>query len=82
LENNDVPLSPVTGWQTGTIEAHGIGILTLYYLVSPMESTEQAHASPTFALTPPQLRELGQKMIELSQRLESTPPTSAGSPMH
>ncbi|WP_395706825.1 bssS family protein [Casimicrobium huifangae] len=67
----EVPLSPVAGWQTGVISSYGIGILTLHYLVSPMETLAQAHSSPTFALTPPQLRELGQKMIELAGMLES-----------
>lgn len=82
MENNDLPIAPITGWQTGTVEAYGIGILTLQYLVSPSESLEQSHASPTFALTPPQLRELGEKLIELSDRLARTPQTSAGSPTH
>jgi biofilm regulator BssS len=82
METNDIPLAPVTGWELGPVAAYGIGILTLQYLVSPMESPEQAHASPTFALTSPQLRELGQKLIELSQKLETTPQTSSGSPTH
>jgi len=78
----EIALAPVAGWQTGTVEAYGVGILTLRYLVSPMESLEQAHASPTFALTRSQLRELGQKLIELSQRLENAGETSDGSPTH
>lgn len=79
---NEIAIAPIAGWETGTVEAYGIGIVTLQYLVSPMESPEQAHASPTFALTPPQLRELGQKLIELAQHLERSAQTSSGSPTH
>lgn len=75
-------ISPMTGWETGTVGAYGIGLLTIQYLVSPMESLAQAHSTPTFGLTIPQLRELGQKMLELARTLETTPQTASGSPQH
>lgn len=81
-KEQDEPLAPVAGWTSGTVAAYGIGFLTLRYLVSPTESLEQAHTSPNFALTAPQLRELGQRMLFLADQLEKTPQTSAGSPQH
>lgn len=81
MENQeDVPLSPVAGWQTGIVSSYGVGILTLKYLVSPMESLAQAHSSPTFALMPAQLLELGQKLIELAGRLENPASPDASVP--
>lgn len=75
-------LAPVVGWTSSTVTAYGIGFFTLQYLVSPMESAQQAHTSPSFALTVPQLRELGQRMLYLAEQLETNPETSAGSPQH
>lgn len=80
--NEEIPLSPVTGWETGVIPAYSAAILTLHYLVSPMESLGQAHSSPRFALTVPQLRELAQKMNWLADKLESSPATADGLPAH
>ncbi|WP_312368095.1 hypothetical protein [Stenotrophomonas sp.] len=81
-KEQDEPLAPVAGWKTGTVPAYGIGFVTLRYLVSPTETLEQAHSSPNYAMTVPQLRELGQRMLFLADQLEKTPQTSAGSPQH
>ncbi len=75
-------LAPVVGWTSSTITAYGAAFFTLEYLVSPMESAEQAHKSPNFLLSTVQLRELGQRMLFLADELERNPPTSAGSPQH
>lgn len=81
-EQEDLPLAPVAGWDSGVVTQYGIGFFTLKYLVSPTEKVAQAHDSPRFALTSVQLRELGQRMLTLAEHLERNPPTSAGSPQH
>jgi hypothetical protein len=81
-EQEDLPLAPVAGWDSGVVTQYGIGFFTLKYLVSPTETVAQAHSSPRYALTSAQLRELGQRMLSLAEHLESNPPTSAGSPQH
>lgn len=78
----DTALAPVLGWTSSTVTAYGAAFFTLEYLVSPMESPAQSHTSPNFALTAPQLRELGQRMLFLADQLERNPQTSAGSPQH
>lgn len=76
------PLAPVAGWDSGVVTQYGIGFFTLKYLVSPTEKVAQAHSSPNYALNSVQLRELGQRMLTLAEHLERNPPTSAGSPQH
>lgn len=78
----EIPLNPITGWDTGIVSAYGIAFIKFHYLVSPMESVAQAHPSPTYAMTPVQLRDLGQKLNWLADQLDATPPTSAGSQQH
>lgn len=67
----EIPLAPCAGWETGIVAAYGIGIMRIRYVVSPMERGDSDfHMSPTYALTSDQLRELGQKMLSLAEALE------------
>lgn len=77
-------LAPIARW---TIDlARGAGgsavVLTLRYLVSPMETLEQAHASPHFALTAELARTLAAELTAAAAKLESLPPRTAGGPQH
>lgn len=81
-EQEDIPVSPISGWDISAVQAYGAGLVTFKYLVSSMESVAQAHTSPTYALMPPQLRDLAKALTVLADQLESSPPTSAGSPQH
>jgi hypothetical protein len=77
---NDIAISPVAGWDLRQVRAYGIALLTLKYLVSPIESPDQAHSSQNFGLIPAQLRELAQTMLKAADSLESAPPTGAAGP--
>lgn len=81
-EQEEQPLAPVAGWDSGVVTQYGIGFFKMKYLVSPTEKVADAHSSPNYALTAVQLRELGQRMLFLADALEKTPQTSAGSPQH
>lgn len=81
-QKDGMTLAPVIGWSSSTVTAYGVGFFNFEYVVSPTETAAQAHKSPNFALTPEQLRELGQRMLFLADILEKTPETSAGSPQH
>ncbi|MFS8372393.1 hypothetical protein JH314_08185 [Xanthomonas campestris] len=81
-KEEEIPVSPISGWDISAVKAYGAGLVTFKYLVSPMESVAQAHTSPTYALMPPQLRELARALTVLAEELESSPTTSEGSPQH
>lgn len=79
---DEIPVRPVAGWTAGPVPSLGIGVLMFRYLASPMESPEQAHASPNFAMTAAQLRELAQRMLDIAAKLESSPESGSGHPKH
>ncbi|SDW94068.1 hypothetical protein [Lysobacter enzymogenes] len=75
---DEIPLSPVAGWDLSSIPAMGAVMLTLHYLVSLMETPGQAHRSPNYVFHTAQLRELGEAMIRAADKAEavgmSSPP--------
>jgi hypothetical protein len=78
----EFPLAPVAGYTSAPVSPLGLAFIRFAYLVSPMESPEQAHDSPNFALTAPQLRELGQRMLSLAEHLECSGAEGSELPKH
>lgn len=68
---DEIPLAPVAGWELKTVPSLGAVVLTLQYLVSPMESPMQAHNSKNFAFHTAQLRELAAALIRAADKAES-----------
>lgn len=82
MDNGDFVLAPTAGWETRLIQAYGAAAITIRYLVSPMQPPEQAHSSPNFLLTAPQLRALATSLLEAAQRIESGGAEGSGLPKH
>lgn len=82
MENEEIPLRPVAGWELRGIPHMGAVMVTLQYLVSLMETPEQSHASPNFVFHTAQLRELAAAMIRAADKVESGPTPTDGLPKH
>lgn len=61
------PTVPLSGWNLSPVPAYNIILLQPFYLPSPMD--EQPVAAQTFAIQPAQARELGLKLLALSDDL-------------
>jgi len=82
MNEQEIQAAPVAGWEIRAVAPLGIALVTLQYLASPMESLAQAHASPNFALTPMQLRELAQALERAARVVESSAPQAPPGPKH
>ena len=83
MENdNDVVLSPVCGMTTAPILEYGFVMLRLNYLTHPLQTPDQAHASPNFVFQADLARELVSQIERALARLQSGPPPGAGLPKH
>lgn len=65
----DVAVFPVTGLRTGTAMKGQAGVLRIEYGTEP---TLQKRKAQQFLLTPRQIRELGQRLADLADRLDAS----------
>lgn len=79
---DEIPLRPAAGWQLRSIPSMGAVALTIEFLVSPMESPDQAHPSPNFLFHTAQLRELAHAMLQAADKVDALPPSTSGLPTH
>lgn len=79
--NEEIPLSPVAGWQIAPISAHQAVMLRLDYLTHAMQPKEQAHQTPYLALNAAQALELSEALRKHAVlAMQGTP--GAGLPKH
>lgn len=71
MEEPQINLSPVSGWETHQIPVYEVVTLTFQYLVSPMEPATKSHTSPRFAMSPAQLRELATALERAAAQVEA-----------
>lgn len=82
MEQDDIPLFPITGSEVGTIREAGVLILRLPFLSHAMQGLDQATMDRTYAMTPNQARSLVQQILSRLAILESSPPTSPEGSRH
>lgn len=82
MKEEEIALTPVAGWEIGTVPAYGALMLRLDYLTHATQSPDQAHKSPTFVIQTAQARELAQRILVACEKLESGPPPGTGLPKH
>lgn len=82
MKQAEIPLSPVAGWELGTIAAYGAVMLRIDYLTHATQTAEEAQKSPTFVIHTAQARELAQRILVACEKLESGPPPGTGAAKH
>lgn len=82
MENDNIPLNPVTGFSSAPIAAFGAVMLQIQYVDNPAQPVGQAHQSPNYVLTAAQARELVQQIVRTLGVLESVTAPQGGKPQH
>lgn len=82
MESEEFTLAPIAGWETRLIAPIGAAAVTFQYLVSPMETPDQAHRSPNYLMTATQLRELANALLQAADRVVASGTQGAGLPRH
>ncbi len=77
----EIPLSPVSGWQTGPIAAYEAVMLRFDYLTHVTQRPDEAQQTPHLVLTAAQALELSEALKKHAQfAMQGTP--GAGLPKH
>lgn len=78
MNNEEILMFPITGWDIRTIPAYDIILLNLPFLASPMQNIDTPNPGRNYALTRVQVRELREALDRALLKLESaaTPPNS------
>lgn len=82
MDENDVALFPVAGWEIGPIPSLGLVMIQPHFLTHPMQRPEEANAGRRYALTPLQARELSDALQRALAKLESAGPPTGSGPKH
>ena len=82
MNEEEIKLYPIAAMTVGPVPRLGIVVMRPDFLVTEMETTEQAHHGRTYALTPVQAKSLVQQIQKALAMLESAPPPDGGGQKH
>lgn len=82
MDNDELILFPVTGWEVAPISAYGAIFIRPAFLAHPMQKMEEADPGRRYLLTAAQAKELRDAIDRTLLRLQSGEPQGSGLPKH
>ena len=82
MDEDQIPLAPLAGWNLMPISALDAVMLRLHYLTHATQRPDEAQQTPHFVMNAAQALELSEALKKAVAALQAGPPPGTGLPKH
>lgn len=82
MENEQIPLAPIAGWDVAHIAALGAVMLRIHYLTHSTQQPTEAQQTPHLVMNAAQAQELSEALKRSLEALQAGPPQGTGVQKH